>query len=107
MIRESSVPDSKKRDLILLKLEDSAHQVVRMQENVNPTTIRVYKLPSADFGHHTVSRMDNGQYGNKHDIHAVQKKKVKCFGCGGPHFKSACPLLKQISKKPKKAAPPS
>ncbi|KHJ98587.1 hypothetical protein OESDEN_01423 [Oesophagostomum dentatum] len=27
------------------------------------------------------------------DIHAVQKRKVKCYNCGGPHYRSTCPLL--------------
>ncbi|KHJ93027.1 hypothetical protein OESDEN_07068 [Oesophagostomum dentatum] len=26
------------------------------------------------------------------NIHAAQKKKVKCFNCGGPHYRSTCPL---------------
>ena len=32
--------------------------------------------------------MEEGQ-----DIHAVQKKTVKCYNCGGPHYRSTCPLL--------------
>ncbi|KHJ77539.1 reverse transcriptase, partial [Oesophagostomum dentatum] len=27
------------------------------------------------------------------DIHAVQKRKVKCYNCGAPHYRSTCPLL--------------
>ncbi|KAK6035553.1 hypothetical protein COOONC_26943 [Cooperia oncophora] len=201
MIRESSVPDSKKRDLILLKLEDSAYRryaddILPLQPHeidLDSTVAKLQKLfaskktlirrryeclkitcpaltpdnipfreyanmikrmdeeaclkemdytalktlqfvaglqdPSlqevrlrmlrrldtqaedapltiedlvADCENFTALKMDNANMGTSHDIHAVQKKKVKCFGCGGPHFKSACPLLKQISKKPKR-----
>ncbi|KHJ78978.1 hypothetical protein OESDEN_21391, partial [Oesophagostomum dentatum] len=27
------------------------------------------------------------------DIPAVKKKKIKCCNCGGPHYRSSCPLL--------------
>ncbi|KAL6731116.1 hypothetical protein Aduo_002021 [Ancylostoma duodenale] len=41
----------------------------------------------------TALKMDNIDMEGSHEIHAVQKKKVKCFNCGGPHYKSTCPLL--------------
>ncbi|KAK6032868.1 tRNA ligase class I, partial [Ostertagia ostertagi] len=41
----------------------------------------------------TALKMDNANMGTSHDVHAVQKKKVKCFKCGGPHYRNVCPLL--------------
>nr|CDJ91782.1 gag-pol polyprotein [Haemonchus contortus] len=50
----------------------------------------------------TALKVDNANMEGSHDVHAVQKKKVKCFKCGGPHYKTFCPLLmKQSLKKPK------
>ncbi|XGW10498.1 hypothetical protein V3C99_012186 [Haemonchus contortus] len=51
----------------------------------------------------TALKVDNANMEASHDVHAVQKKKVKCFKCGGPHYKTFCPLLmKQSPKKPKR-----
>ncbi|KAK6023245.1 hypothetical protein OSTOST_11030 [Ostertagia ostertagi] len=57
----------------------------------------------------TALKMDNANMGTSHDVHAVQKKKVKCFKCGGPHYRNVCPLLanmpkmsNQIPKKPRR-----
>ncbi|KAK6027623.1 hypothetical protein OSTOST_06346 [Ostertagia ostertagi] len=57
----------------------------------------------------TALKMDNANMGTSHDVHAVQKKKVKCFKCGGPHYRNVCPLLAnqpkmsdQIPKKPRR-----
>nr|CDJ92916.1 uncharacterized protein K02A2.6-like [Haemonchus contortus] len=51
----------------------------------------------------TALKMDNANMEASHGVHAVQKKKVKCFKCGGPHYKTFCPLLmKQSPKKPKR-----
>ncbi|RCN46304.1 hypothetical protein ANCCAN_07694 [Ancylostoma caninum] len=41
----------------------------------------------------TALKMDNTDMEGSHEIHAVQKKKVKCFNCEGPHYRSTCPLL--------------
>ncbi|XGW34979.1 hypothetical protein V3C99_018765, partial [Haemonchus contortus] len=50
----------------------------------------------------TALKVDNANMEASHDVHAVQKK-VKCFKCGGPHYKTFCPLLmKQSPKKPKR-----
>ncbi|KAK6764579.1 hypothetical protein RB195_024778 [Necator americanus] len=41
----------------------------------------------------TALKMDNTGTEGSHDVHVVQKKNVKCFNCGGPHYRSTCPLL--------------
>ena len=41
----------------------------------------------------TALKMDSTNMEDSQDIHAVQKKKVKCYKCGGPHYRSTCPLL--------------
>ncbi|KAK6761922.1 hypothetical protein RB195_022856 [Necator americanus] len=41
----------------------------------------------------TALKMDNTDMEGSHDIHVVQKKNVKCFNCGRPHYRSTCPLL--------------
>ncbi|KAK6058540.1 hypothetical protein COOONC_03889 [Cooperia oncophora] len=98
MIRESS---------FVAGLQDPSLQEVRLRmlrrldTQAEDTPLTIEDLV-ADCENFTALKMDNANMGTSHDIHAVQKKKVKCFGCGGPHFKSACPLLKQISKKPKR-----
>uniref|UniRef100_W6NFE6 Gag-pol polyprotein n=1 Tax=Haemonchus contortus TaxID=6289 RepID=W6NFE6_HAECO len=51
----------------------------------------------------TALKVDNANMEGSHDVHAVQKNNVKCFKCGGPHYKTFCPLLmKQSPKKPKR-----
>ncbi|KHJ88656.1 reverse transcriptase, partial [Oesophagostomum dentatum] len=67
LIRDSSLPDGKKRDLVLMKLDEEA-----------------YRKCADD--------MDSTGMEQCQDIHAVQEKKVKCY-CGGPHYRSTCPLL--------------
>ncbi|KAK6745963.1 hypothetical protein RB195_012210 [Necator americanus] len=47
----------------------------------------------ADCENFTALKMDNTDMEGSHDIHVVQKKNVKCFNCGGPHYRSTCPLL--------------
>ncbi|PIO54458.1 hypothetical protein TELCIR_24179, partial [Teladorsagia circumcincta] len=60
----------------------------------------------ADCENFTALKMDNANMESSHDVHAVQKKKVKCFKCGGPHYRNVCPLLanppKMSSQIPKK-----
>ena len=41
----------------------------------------------------TALKMDSTGMEEGQDIHAVQKKTVKCYNCGGPHYRSTCPLL--------------
>uniref|UniRef100_A0A7I4YNE3 PRE_C2HC domain-containing protein n=1 Tax=Haemonchus contortus TaxID=6289 RepID=A0A7I4YNE3_HAECO len=51
----------------------------------------------------TALKVDNANMEASHDVHAVQKKTVKCFKCGGPHYKTFCLLLmKHSTKKPKR-----
>ncbi|KHJ79690.1 hypothetical protein OESDEN_20656, partial [Oesophagostomum dentatum] len=38
-------------------------------------------------------KMDSRGIEECQDIHAVQKRKVKCYNCGGPHYRSTCLLL--------------
>ncbi|EPB67305.1 hypothetical protein ANCCEY_13605 [Ancylostoma ceylanicum] len=52
-----------------------------------PLTIEDFVAECENF---TALRRDNTDMEGCHDIHAVQKKKVKC---GGPHYRSTCPLL--------------
>ncbi|KAK6735150.1 hypothetical protein RB195_018375 [Necator americanus] len=47
----------------------------------------------ADCENFTALKMDNTDMEGNHDIHVVQKKNVKCFNCGGPNYRSTCPLL--------------
>ncbi|PIO70101.1 hypothetical protein TELCIR_08056 [Teladorsagia circumcincta] len=57
----------------------------------------------------TASKMDNVNMESSRDVHAVQKKEVKCSKCGGPHYRNVCPLLanqpkmsSQIPNKPRR-----
>ncbi|KHJ98404.1 hypothetical protein OESDEN_01612 [Oesophagostomum dentatum] len=41
----------------------------------------------------TALKMDSTGMEESQYIHAVQKRKVKCYNCRGPHYRSTCPLL--------------
>nr|CDJ90224.1 unnamed protein product [Haemonchus contortus] len=152
IIRDSSIPEDKRRDLILLKLDDAADDILpsqpheidfnttvrnlqRMDEDValkemdytsmktlqsvaglqDPSLreirLRMLRLLDtqpedapltiedlvAECGNITALKVDNADMEASHDVHAVQKKRVKCFKCGGPHYKTFLVLFSRNS----------
>ncbi|KAK6764772.1 hypothetical protein RB195_024918 [Necator americanus] len=59
----------------------------------------------ADCENFTALKMDNTDMEGSHDIHVVQKKNVKCFNCGGPHYRSTCPLLSSSTRQKMRQKP--
>ncbi|KAK6762211.1 hypothetical protein RB195_023066 [Necator americanus] len=49
--------------------------------------------------------MDNTDMQGSHDVQVGQKKNVKCFNCGGPYYRSACPLLSSNTREKMRQKP--
>ncbi|KAK6739427.1 hypothetical protein RB195_008112 [Necator americanus] len=78
------------------RLQDSSLREVRLRMLCRldthtedaPLTMEV-----AEWENFTALKMDNTDMEGSHDVHVLHKKNVKCFNCGGPHYRSTCPLL--------------
>ncbi|RCN28269.1 hypothetical protein ANCCAN_25988 [Ancylostoma caninum] len=77
-------------DALLKELDYTALR--RLDTHAEDSALTIEDLV-AECENFTALKMDNTDMEGSHEIHAVQKKKVKCFNCGGPHYRSTCPLL--------------
>ncbi|VDM77434.1 unnamed protein product, partial [Strongylus vulgaris] len=60
--------------------------ILRLYSHADDTPMKIEDLVN-ECENFTALKMDNTDMEGTHDVHAVWKKKIKCFSCGGPHFK--------------------